>query len=57
MQSRPLTQISLPIKIFDPNATLLQKCAMFLKTAPLYCERAALVEQIHESEAINNPEK
>ena len=42
--SRPLTQISLPIKIFDAKS-FLEKCAMFFKTAPLYCELAASIPQ------------
>lgn len=44
IQSRPLTQISLPIKVFDAKS-FIEKCAMLFKTAPLFCELAADIPQ------------
>lgn len=42
--SKPITQISLPIKVFD-SKSFLEKCALFFKTAPVICERAASIPQ------------
>ncbi len=40
MQGKSLTQISLPIKIFD-SKSLLEKVALFMKTAPFFLDQAA----------------
>lgn len=37
LKSKPLTQISLPVKVFD-SKSFLEKCALFFKTAPIFLE-------------------
>lgn len=43
LQSKPLTQISLPVRIFD-SKSFLEKIALFFKTAPILCGLAATVD-------------
>jgi hypothetical protein len=50
MQGKSLTQISLPIKVFD-SKSLLEKVALFMKTAPFYLDMAADIPQTNEEQA------
>jgi hypothetical protein len=51
MQGKSLTQISLPIKIFD-SKSLLEKVALFMKTAPFYLDMAAEIPQTNYESAL-----
>ncbi len=44
MQGKSLLHVSLPIKVFEANS-FLEKCALFMKTAPFFCEKAAEIPQ------------
>lgn len=44
MQGKSLLHVSLPIKVFDAKS-FLEKTALFMKTAPFYCEKAAEIPQ------------
>jgi hypothetical protein len=44
MQGKSLVNVSLPIKVFD-SKSFLQKCALFMKTAPFFLEKASLIPQ------------